>query len=339
MGETAAGTSTGTCSARAALAGNPSDGFGGAVAAVPIPSVTAIVNAQRADRFEIQPSPTDDDTFATFDGLVRHVDSVGYGDARQLLLATLRTLRRHLDADIPPVRLTATSTIPRSVGLGGSSAIVIAAIRALVALAPDTDWARRLDDPALLAAIALDAESGELGIAAGLQDRVVQAMEQPVLMDFIEMTALVPGLHAGVYEPLPRVPGVLFVASRLSTAEPSGVAHGSLRGDYEADTGATRRLISDLADHARRAATAVRVGDISALGAAMDATLDTRQALMVLDPRHVAMADVARSCGCHANWTGSGGSVTVLAPNRAVADAARRALVDDLGCDLIAVSG
>ena len=331
-------TATATCSARAALAGNPSDGFGGAVVSIPVRAVSAEVVAERSDRFEVQPSPTPDDTFATLDDLVAHVDAVGYGDARQLILATLRSLRRHLGADIEPVRISAGSTIPRSVGLGGSSAIVTATIRAVASLQGDAAWARRLDDAALLAAVALAAESDELGIAAGLQDRVVQAMGSPVFMDFTDPSEIVDGLIAGHYEPLPEPPGVIFVASLPTTAEPSGVTHGSLRNDFDADRGDTRRLMTDISDQGRAAAAAIRRGDVDALGAAMDATLDGRRALMVLDPRHVAMADVARSCGCHANWSGSGGSVTVLAPNDAVAEMTRRTLIADLGCSLIPVS-
>ena len=329
----------GTCSARAAIAGNPSDGYGGAVVAIPLTAVSAVVEVERADRFEIQHAPSADDTFATFDELVEQVDTVGYGDARQLVLATLRSLHRHLGADIPPVRISTSTTIPRSVGLAGSSAIVIATMRALITTFPSAEWATTLrHDHPLQAAVALDAETRELGIAAGLQDRVVQCFGEAMLMDFSQTTSLAPGLTAGAYRPLPRVPGVVFVATRPATAEPSGVAHGSLRDDFEAGRGDVRRTMIEIADHAHAAARAIERQDVAALGAAMDATLDARQSMMVLDPRHLAMADAVRSRGGHANWSGSGGSITVAAPNAAVADDARNALVDELGCTVIEVS-
>lgn len=326
----------GTCAARAALAGNPSDGYRGAVVAIPVPTVAATVRYRRRDRFEIAHGPTPDDTFTDLDQLVDRVERFGYGDARALIVATLRALRRHVGARIEPGRLDAASTIPRSVGLAGSSAIVIATIRAVVTAHSTSTWAMRLAaDPALTAAIALDAERRELGIAAGLQDRVVQAFDRPMFMDFESVTSLGEGLESGVYRPLPQPPGVVFVAVLHVAAEPSTIVHSSLRDDFEAGRGGTRRLMAEIADQARSAADAIERGDLDALGAAMDGTLELRRSLMVLDPRHLAMSEAAQSLGCHVNWSGSGGAVTVLAPNDTVATSARRALRDDLGCEVI----
>lgn len=329
----------GRCSARAALAGNPSDGYGGAVVSIPVGSVWAAVEAAPSDRFEIDHSPTPDDTFPDLDELCERVDRYGYGDTRQLLVATLRSLRRHLDAAIEPVRLTVSSTIPRSVGLAGSSAIIIAAMRALADRHADAEWARALrSDPGLMAAVALDAEAAELGIAAGLQDRVVQSYDAPVLMDFGTIEPIGSGtLERGTYSTLPRPPGIVFVASIDAAASPSGVTHRSLRDDFDADVGGTRRLMREIAEHARSAAAAIERGDAETLGADMDSTLELRQQMMVLDPRHLAMAEAARSHGAHANWSGSGGAVTVLAPNEAVAAITRSALVDELNCTIIDV--
>lgn len=332
-------TAVGRCPARAALAGNPSDGYGGAVVSIPVSSVEATVEVTPCNRFEINHSPTLDDTFNDLDDLCERVDRFGYGDARQLVVATLRSLRRHVDAQISPMRLRVRSTIPRSVGLAGSSAIVIATIRAIVAQHADSAWARRLDaDPSLVAAIALDAEARELNITAGLQDRVVQSYETPVLMDFAQHAPIVgTELHQGTYEALPRPGGIVFVAAVDAAASPSGVTHRSLREDFDSGAGDTQRLMGEIAAQAHAAATALQRGDVAALGAAMDSTLDLRQSMMVLDPRHLAMAEIARSRGGHANWSGSGGAITVLAPNEAVASIARSALSDELGCSIIDV--
>ncbi|BAN02612.1 mevalonate kinase family protein [Ilumatobacter coccineus] len=329
----------GRCSARAALAGNPSDGYGGAVVSVPVASVAAHVEAAPSDRFEIDPSPTADDTFSDLDELCERVDRYGYGGTRQLLVATLRSLRRHVDAKIDPVRLTVSTTIPRSVGLAGSSAIVIAAMRALTSRHADSDWSQALrSDPALMAAVALDAETTELGITAGLQDRAVQSHDTPMLMEFDSVRPIGTGsLLSGTYSVLPRPPGIVLVAAIDATASPSGVAHRSLRDDFDADVGGVRRLMGEIAEHARSAAAAIERGDVETLGSDMDSTLELRQQMMVLDPRHLAMAEAARSHGAHANWSGSGGAVTVLAPNEAVAAITRSALVDELGCTIVDV--
>ncbi len=78
-------------------------------------------------------------------------------------------------------RPTIETEIPREVGLGGSSAIVIATLRALCALA------RSRLDPAATAAIALAVETEDLGIAAGPQDRLIQAHEGLLYLDFSEL--------------------------------------------------------------------------------------------------------------------------------------------------------
>lgn len=73
------------------------------------------------------------------------------------------------------------------VGLAGSSAILTAALRAVLRFygfgAEDKAAAIGLSRD-VLPAFVLGVESDELGIAAGLQDRVVQSYEGAVHMDF-----------------------------------------------------------------------------------------------------------------------------------------------------------
>ena len=69
-------------------------------------------------------------------------------------------------------------TIPRQVGLAGSSAIIVATLRCLMEF---YDVHIPLEvQPSLV----LSVERDELGIAAGLQDRVIQVYEGLVYMDF-----------------------------------------------------------------------------------------------------------------------------------------------------------
>src|SRR5690242_11292277 len=79
--------------------------------AVALPAFRARVDVEPADRFQI------DDP---------------------LLAAAFRRFGRGLGIDPPPFAMRFTTTIPRQVGLGGSSAIVVAALRAL-ATAFDVD--------------------------------------------------------------------------------------------------------------------------------------------------------------------------------------------------------
>ncbi len=96
----------GEADARAALAGNPSDGYGGAVLAVTLPAYTARAEIRSAERLQVDP------------------DS-------DLVRAAVRRFARLFAPEAPAAAITWSTTIPRGVGLGGSSAIVIAVLRAL----------------------------------------------------------------------------------------------------------------------------------------------------------------------------------------------------------------
>lgn len=318
-----------TCPARAALAGNPSDGFGGTVVAVPVRAVGATITVRPAERFELDVRANR--TFADLAALREHVDRHGYGDGSTLLLAAIRRTAGHLGLDLPPCRISLSTSIPRSVGLAGSSAIVIATIRAMV---------RATGAPELpadeLASLAWEVETEELGIPAGLQDRVVQAHDRPMLMRFGgDRRRTVGGLTAGTYEVIePESPVGLLIAHRVDTAESSAVAHADLRRVGEADGPVFESIIADLALHAEHAATGLRTGDVEQLGAAMDGSFDARRQLVELRAAHVEMVEVARRAGAHANFSGSGGAITVLAPQTSTAVEVRAAL-HEIGCQII----
>jgi glucuronokinase len=316
------------CPARAALAGNPSDGYGGFVVAVPVLSARATVSISPAARFEIVPSPTSDDTFDDLSALVAHVDRFGTDDARRLVLATVRALVRRTGATIDPVRIDVSTTIPRSVGLAGSSAIVIATLRGLIALNAEADWAAKLgSDPEELAHLALSVERDELGIGAGLQDRLVQSLGAPVAMNFAQATPTV--------RVLGPVPGRLLVAYRLESAEPGGALHNRLRSDFDQDVGATRSTMAAVAAQGELAASAIDIGDVGALGSAMDRTLELRAQLLPLDQAMCNAAAAVRDHGGYANWTGSGGAIVALLPDSVDVETLRSSLQIAHGCHLI----
>ena len=264
-----------TAPARAALLGNPSDGYGGAVVAFAFADFVA-----RVERCE---------------GIDAHPDAV----------PLLRAAARRADAGDAGLRLR--TTIPREVGLGGSSAIVIAALRALgVDLPPDE-----------LAQVALAIEAEDLGIVAGLQDRLVQAHGGVLLMDFGEGTldALEPGL-------LPP----LYVAWREDAGAPSGRFHGDLRARFQGGERAVVAAMAELGDVARAGAAALRAGDHAELHRLVDRTFDLRSSFAELDRRHVRMVELARATGASANFAGSGGAIAGTLPDPEGFDALRAAL-------------
>jgi glucuronokinase len=217
------------------------------------------------------------------------------------------------------------TSIPREVGLAGSSAIVIATLRALGALhaAPLREHA--------LAHEALAAETEELGLAAGLQDRVAQAHGGLVLMDFSAAGAP-PRVEALDPAALPE----LLVAWHPGAAAPSGHTHAGLRERAERDRAGVDAGMRRLAGHAHAARDAIVARDPAALAAAMDASFDERARLVGHAPAHLAMIAAVRDAGGAANSTGSGGAVVGVVP-----DPARRAAVlarlEALGCGTLRV--
>lgn len=299
--------------------------------AVPVDAFSATVLVSQADHFRIAPSPTEDDTFGTLADLRSHVEHHGVTGSRELLLATIHRLVDHTGLDLTPCSIGVRTGIPRSVGLAGSSAIVIAAIRALLAFhgAPTLD-------PDELSALALSVETDVLGIRAGLQDRVVQASGEPVLMRFgPEHRRDVHGFTVGTYETIhPASKIELMIAALPASAESSDLPHAGLHERHLAGDPALRRATASLAASALDAAAAWEAGDALGLGRAMDDTFDIRCEMMELRTDHRTMVDAARRAGGHANFAGSGGSVSVVSSDPSKRRGIRDAL-ESLGCVVI----
>ena len=264
-----------SCAARAALAGNPSDGYGGAVVATPIFDLQATASATEAEHFEIRASDR---------------------SLERLLEATAAAFA-DVAGDLPPVRLSASTAIPRSVGLGGSSALVVAALRAL------GGWAEHRWDLLELAELALSVERDRLGITAGLQDRLVQAVGRLVAMTFdpVGYTVLQPE----------RDPP-LFVAWSPDAAEPSDTLHRSVRRRFDGDDPTVANAMVELATQAQRAHRGIETGDLHELGAAMDRTFDIRASLVDVGDPQRQLIETGRLHGAFVNSAGSGGSVVGL---------------------------
>ncbi len=311
--------------ARAALAGNPSDGHGGAVVATVVPSLAAVVSVERASHFSFAGSPVQ---FASIGEVSDWIGQGGHDGDQPLMQAALTTLYRRFDADLSPHRFQFSTTIPRSLGLAGSSAIVASTIISMIGSHQEDLWAHELVDRSeLIPSLALEAERDILGIPAGLQDRVVQIFGGTVAMEFgDEHMRTLHGLEVGSYRAVGPLPDGLFVAYRNSPGSDSGTVHRAV----DVNDDGFQRAMALAADAARSAADAIDRADVEALGAAMDATFDQRAFAFPLDPAHVEMVDIARANGASANYTGSGGAIVVLARD----DRAAAALAG-LGCTIV----
>ena len=296
--------------ARAGLLGNPSDGFYGKTIAFILRNFTVEVTLYESPELEVLDSDEDRSRFSSLDDLVRQVNLYGYYGGVRLIKAAIRKFadffaRRHITLPRRNFTLRYRSNIPRLVGLGGSSAIVTAVIRALMRF-------YGLEIPkTLLPSLALAAETEELKIPAGLQDRVIQAYEGIVYMDFAKK--LVEADGHGYYEPLPKdcLP-LLFVAYRAELAEGSEVVHSGLRVRFDRGEPAVVNAMKKFASFAERGREALLSHDTATLAKLMDANFDLRRKICPLNPRQVEMVEAARRLGAPCKFAGSGGAVVGL---------------------------
>jgi glucuronokinase len=199
-------------------------------------------------------------------------------------------------------RLRYESDIPREVGLGGSSAIVTAVLRALCERYSVHVSRERLPT------LALSVETEELGMVAGLQDRVVQVYEGLVHMDFAAPYMATHGY--GRYETLdPGLLPRLYLAFHEAAAAPSASYHRELRARYERGDRTVMAALRDLAELPPLARDRLCRGDHEGFSRLLDAGFELRRRIAPLDARHVRMVELARSHGVSATFAGSGGTV------------------------------
>jgi len=65
----------------------------------------------------------------------------------------------------------------------------------------------------------------------------------------------------------------------------------------------------DLASYAEQGRAAILAGDHPRLNELINLNFEVRRGILNLDPRHLAMVELARKLGASAHYAGSGGSV------------------------------
>jgi glucuronokinase len=321
--------------ARAALVGNPSDGYQGKTISLIVRNFWAEVVLYEWDSVDIVLTEEDRACFGSVHDLARDVALHGYYGGIRLIKATIKRFVDYcrtagITLHDRNFSIRYETTIPRQVGLAGSSAIITATLRCLTAFY-DVEIPIELQ-PSLV----LSVERDELRVAAGLQDRVAQAYEGLVYMDFSrEHERVVHGLPSYRYEPLdPALLPPLYLAHHHGFSEPTEVFHNDVRGRFdrgEPQVVASMRHVADLAASARGALLA---RDTEALARLIDDNFNVRRAIYTLPAWQVQMVDVARSCGASANFAGSGGAIVGSYDVQATFDALRPAL-DAIDCRLI----
>lgn len=295
--------------ARVGILGNPSDGYGGRTLALAVPQYRATVRLRQAPEVTIVAQPDDEPSWPSLGAMTTHLDRHGYGTGPQLMAAAVRTFVAVAESLEVPLRggfeLSYDTTIPRQVGLGGSSALVVATLRCLA-----QHFNLDIPEP-VLPSLALRAETLELGLAAGLQDRVVQTYGGLVAMDFgHEVIDTHFGVSHGTYEREdPNALPPLFLAYRTEAAEPSDTYHQHLRARFEAGDGHVRELLRELAALVVEGRAALRWRDEPHFASLVARNMNLRQSLGPIPESQLELITLAHDLGAPATFAGSGGAV------------------------------
>jgi glucuronokinase len=297
--------------ARAGLIGNPSDGYFGKTISFVVRNFRARVNLWESPHFEIIPGPGDLARFPSVREFLRDQRLHGYYGGMRLIKAAIKRFTDYchkcaIDIDHgKSFTISFDSDIPRLVGLSGSSAITVAMFRALMAFYNVTIPNEQLPN------LALSVEKEELGIQAGLQDRVIQTYEGLVYMDFDKKLLTTRGY--GHYEPLrPPVMPPLYIAYDPERAEVSDVPHRNLRQLYEQGDKAVHAAMGRYREITDAAKSALMSADWDTLGKLMNENFDLRRSIMNICPENLRMVEVARATGASAKFAGSGGAIVGL---------------------------
>jgi galactokinase/mevalonate kinase-like predicted kinase len=268
--------SVGRASARIGLLGNPGDLYGGKVLAATI------------DAFE---------TVATVTQTVFYAPASFQPDVANLQRLAVDRVAPSKGA----IALGLTTDVPLQSGLSGSSAILLATLRAL-----DAHLNLGLD-PLEMAQIAWDIERKDLGVVAGPQDRVIQALGGLQYMDFSGPDEI------GIHEPLdPDLLPPMLVAWPKEPGTPSGNVHRVLWERWSAGDTALRQSLAGFAEIADIGRQALLGRDTTTFCDAVDGNFDLRRSIFTLDDDQAALVTAARAAGAAAKFCGSGSAIVAV---------------------------
>jgi glucuronokinase len=292
---------------RAALLGNPSDGYFGKTIAFLFKNFSASVILYETPEIEILPADYDSNVFDSISELSEDVELYGYYGGIRLLKAAVKRFHDYCKTEKIELHdrnftLRYSSNIPYRLGLAGSSAIITACFRALM------EFYQVKILPQFMANLVLSVETEELGIGAGLQDRVAQAYEVPVFMDFDR--EIMESRKYGIYEPVERKHlQNLYIAYQNDLSEGSEVVHNDFREKYNFGVKEVVEAIDRWAEITVQGRKALETGDGDRLNQLINQNFDLRSSVMNISSRNIEMVELARSAGASAKFTGSGGAI------------------------------
>ena len=316
--------------ARAGLLGNPSDGYNGKTISFIIRNYWAEVVLYEWDSVDIVLAENDRAKFRSIYDLAQDVKLHGYYGGIRLVKATIKRFveycqERDIQLHNRNFSVRYQTNIPQQVGMAGSSAIIVATLRCLM------DYYKLQIPLTAQPTFVLAVETEELGITAGLQDRVIQCYEGLVYMDFDQNAQhQVENLTCYGYEPLDTSAWLppLYVAYHDAFSEPTEVFHNDIRGRFDRGEERVVQAMRHFAWLAEQGREALLNQDADRLGRLIDENYDTRLNISDLPPWQKQMVDTARRCGATAKFAGSGGAIVGTYQDQAMFNSLQTAMAE-----------
>jgi glucuronokinase len=297
-----------TCAyARAGLIGNPSDGYFGKTISFSIRNFSARITLYESPELEIKLHTNDLLMFRSMRHLVEDIRFSGYYGGLRLIKAAIKKFYeychdRHILLEETNFTISYDSNVPLRVGLAGSSAIITAVIKALMQF-----YTVEIEQP-VLANLILSVETEELGINAGLQDRVIQVYEDIVYMDFNRQYMEEYG-H-GYYESLhPEVLPNFYVAYSDDLSEGTEVFHNNIRQRYEDGDRQVHEAMYEFAEITTLFRDVFLAADIPKMHELINRNFNLRASLYQISKRNWELINCARNVGASSKFSGSGGAI------------------------------
>lgn len=293
--------------ARAGLLGNPSDGYFGKTISVIVKNFGASVLLYESPELVIEDLDVDQNEYKSLHHLIDTINQTGYYGGTRLVKAAIKKfgeycLTEKIHIENKNFRIRYRTSIPRQVGLAGSSAIVTATMKALMKF-------YEVEIPKhILPSLILSAEIDELGINAGLQDRVIQTYEGCVFMDFNK--EFMAKHNYGIYEPikLEKLPK-LYLAYKTNLSKVSGSVLNNIKERYDSGDKETIDTLNEIGNLAVKGKKALEECDFATLNGLINENFDLRCKIMNISDSNMELVQVARKCGASAKFSGSGGAI------------------------------
>lgn len=302
--------------ARIGFLGNPSDGYFGECISLPVWNWQATVTLTSATQNRQAENPQTENAQATTtepkSAESKTIFPENPGLCR-IMEPTLAVFENKFKIESKPFNAAVETTIPRQVGLAGSSAIETAFMLALMA---HNDIPLDTLSPRKLAELVLKVEVEELGMVAGLQDRLPQAFGCMLHMDFQQ--GLMEGRGFGEYTELDATELPQLWLAHAAEGKDSGETHSEVAARWEAKEKKMVEIIRELANCAAQGVDSIMNGETTYLSMLIDTNFELRRELFGDENLGETLKAVllARSLGSCAKQTGSGGAIFGIVPEQ-----------------------